>query len=97
MPQTKLSKGLGICDSLDWKTLPFLEFNRENIAPNSRHNYYGQVQLTMGILGVTKCDLLVYGSGRDELMIISAPRDGGFTDGMLVKLEISPVLSHFDF
>ena len=42
----------------------------------------------MGILGVTKCGLLVYGSGREGLMIISVPRDEGSIERMLAKLEM---------
>ena len=72
---------------MEGKLLQFLQADGENDRLKPRHAYYGQVQLSMAILNIKKCEFLVYSSGRDELMVLSVPRDDAFVESMMVKLE----------
>ena len=89
----KLAADVGIWEAMSGKVLSFIECDGENVRLKPRHPYYGQVQLSMAILGVRHCDFVVYGSARDEMFIVNVPRDDRFVESMLLKLE-SVYFSH---
>lgn len=52
-----------------------------------KHTYYGQVQLGMVMVNVSKCDFVVFSSHSNDYEIIEVLFDKNFTETMLISLK----------
>lgn len=67
------------------KTFLFLEGDQYRLKPN--HIYYGQIQLSMFILNIEKCDFLVYSQTEDKCEIIPVKKDDIFLQKLIPALK----------
>jgi len=51
-----------------------------------RHEYYGQIQLGLLLMGLPKCDLVVYSSFNDSIEIVPVQFDMTFAAKMVTEL-----------
>lgn len=67
------------------KTFLFLSNDQYFLKPN--HIYYGQVQLSMFILNIEKCDFLIYSQMEDKCAIIPVAKDEIFLQKLIPALK----------
>lgn len=63
------------------------EKNGENYTLKKKHLYYGQIQLSMCILGVDSCDFVLYSSYDKSIYVINVEINLDFYESLLVKLK----------
>lgn len=81
-----LGKDLNLIDLLPTlKTFLYLENNEYHLK--QQHNYYGQVQLSMFLLNIDKCEFLIYSEMERKCAIIPVMKDEIFLQKLIPALK----------
>ncbi|KAF2896575.1 hypothetical protein ILUMI_09625 [Ignelater luminosus] len=70
--------------------LPYIKYNSNLPFPyclNTKHIYYGQLQLSMWILGIDLSDFVVYSSFNNDILVIQVEKDFNFIKDLVHKLH----------
>lgn len=76
-----------ICDAL--QTVSYLKRNNGEYLLKSKHKYYGQIQLGLSILNLTKCYLILYASFDDSFVTVEVDFDYNFSSKMLSHIKFN--------
>lgn len=66
--------------------VPQLSYITKDNKLKQKHQYYGQIQLGLALIGASICDLIIYSSYDDSFITISVPFDEKFVSKMLTNL-----------
>ena len=69
------------------KCKAYLYVNDNRLQLKKKHQYYGQVQFGMAVLNIKQCDLVIYSSVSQSILIITIEYDDEFCNNLLSSLK----------